>query len=167
LGKLKHVMETALTKTLANKFQTSVARIYRKYKGMRVVDGYTYKTLQVEVPTKRGKRCIYWGAIPLKVVKPGTEPIDDNIGRRNVALSSRTDLIQRLQAGKCEICGFEGDCDVHHIRKLSDLKKRWKGRKEKPEWVKRMIALQRKTLVVCPECHVDIHAGRPTPKRRK
>jgi group II intron reverse transcriptase/maturase len=167
LGKLKHVMETALTKTLANKFRTSVARIYRKYKSTRVVGGYTYKTLQVEVSTRRGTRYIYWGAIPLRVVKPGDEPIDDNIGRRNVALSSRTDLIQRLQAGKCEICGFEGKCDVHHIRKLSDLKKRWKGRKEKPEWVKRMIALQRKTLVVCPECHVDIHAGRPTPKKRK
>ena len=114
-----------------------------------MVDDRTYKTLQVEVPTKKGTRCIYWGAIPLKVVSPGTQPIDDNIGRRNFALSSRTDLIQRLQAEECELCGSQQNCEVHHIRKLTDLKQRWRGRKEKPEWVKRMIALRRKTLVVC------------------
>jgi group II intron reverse transcriptase/maturase len=167
LGKLKYVMEVALTKTLANKFKTSVARIYRKYKGTQTVNDYTYKTLQVEVPTKRGTRCIYWGAIPLRVVKPGTEPIDDDIRRRDWPMSTRTDLVQRLLAGKCEVCGSEENCDVHHIHKLADLKKRWRGRKEKPAWVVRMIALQRKTLVVCPRCHVDIHAGRPTPKKRK
>ena len=167
LEKLKYVMETALTKTLAHKFKVSVSKIYRKYKGSKMADGHTYKTLQVEVPTKKGTRCIYWGAIPLKVVSPGTQPIDDNIGRRNVALSSRTDLIQRLQAEECELCGSQQQCEVHHIRKLADLKNRWKGRKEKPDWVKRMIALRRKTLVVCHKCHTDIHAGRPTPKIRK
>jgi len=167
LGKLKYVMETAMTKTLANKFKVSVPKIYRKYQGTQVVDGRTYKTLQVEVPTKKATRCIYWGAIPLKVVSPGTQPIDDNVGRRNFALSSRTDLIQRLQAEECELCGSHENCEVHHIRKLSDLKKRWRGRREKPEWMKRMIALRRKTLVVCHKCHTDIHAGRPTPKIRK
>lgn len=165
LGKLKYVMEIALTKTLAGKFNTSVSSIYRKYHGTCIVNGYTYKTLQVEVPTDRGSRCIYWGAVPLRVVKPGTEPIDDDIRRRNGTISSRTDLIQRLQADKCELCGVEQKCEVHHVNKLSDLKKRWRGRKEKPAWVKRMIALRRKTLVLCHRCHMDIHAGRPT--RRK
>jgi group II intron reverse transcriptase/maturase len=167
LGKLKYVMEVALTRTLANKFRTSVARIYRKYKGTQTVNDYTYKTLQVEVPTKTATRCIYWGAIPLRVVKPGTELIDDDVRRRDWPMSTRTDLVQRLLAGKCEVCGAEENCDVHHIHKLADLKKRWRGRKEKPTWVVRMIALQRKTLVVCPRCHVDIHAGNPTPKKRK
>jgi group II intron reverse transcriptase/maturase len=167
LGKLKHVMETALTKTLANKYRTSVARIYRKYKGTRMVDGYTYKTLQVEVPTKRGTRCIYWGAIPLRVVKVGLGSLDDTKEWDETVLSTHTDLVQRLQADRCELCGSHKDCEVHHIRKLIGLKKRWRGRKEKPEWVKRMIALRRKTLVVCRRCHDDIHAGRPTPRERK
>jgi len=65
-GKLKHIMEEALTKTLADKFRTSVVKTYRRYKGTRTVDGCTYKTLQVEVPTNKGSRCIYWGAVPLK-----------------------------------------------------------------------------------------------------
>jgi group II intron reverse transcriptase/maturase len=166
LQKLKYVMEVALTKTLANKHKTSVARIYRKYHGTRTVDSYTYKTLQVEVPIKKGTRCIYWGAVPLKLVKPNTEPVDDRIWRPLWILSPRTDLIQRLQADECELCGAQDNCEVHHIRKLSNLKTRWRGRKEKPAWVKRMIALHRKTLVLCHECHVSIHAGNPTPRRR-
>lgn len=166
LAKLKYTMEMALVKTLAHKFKTSVVRIYRRYQGTRTVDGYRYKILQVEIPTQQGTRSIYWGAIPLKVIKPGREPLDDNNGRRKVALSSRTDLIQRLQANECELCGSRKSCEVHHIRKLADLKHRWRGRKEKPEWVKRMIALRRKTLVVCKQCHTHIHAGRPVPQLR-
>ena len=45
----------------------------------------------------------------------------------------RSDLVQRLQANKCELCGSQGDCEVHHVRKLVDLKKRWARRPIKPE----------------------------------
>ncbi len=79
-------------------------------------------------------------------------------------MGARSDLIERLQANKCELCGSKEDCEVHHVRKLADLKK--PGRKEKPDWMKRMIAMQRKTLIVCRKCHIDIHAGRPTKKTR-
>lgn len=159
LSKLKYVMETSMVKTLAYKYKTSVSRIYHKYRGTRLVDGQEYKTLQVEVPTKRGTRTIFWGAIPLKVVKPGTKTIEDT-RYRNQWTEKRTDLIQRLQANVCELCGSEDNCQVHHVRKLSDLKKRWQGRKAKPPWVRRMIALRRKTLVVCYQCHREIHRGK-------
>ena len=165
LGRLQYVMEVALTKMLAEKYRTSVRRIYRKYRGTRTVDDWTYKTLEVEVPTPNGKHLFYWGAIPLRVVKPGSEPVYDT--RPNERKSERADLIRRLQADRCELCGSQEKCEVHHVRKLSDLKKRWAGRREKPKWVKQMIAIQRKTLVVCYKCHKDIHAGKPTPTRRK
>lgn len=161
LAKLKYVMEISLTKTLANKFRTKVTEIYKKYKADRTVDGFTYKVLRVEVPAKNGTRYIHWGGITLKVIKPGSEPIDDHIGIRNYVANSRTDLVQRLQANECEICGSLEKCDVHHIRKLADLQNRWRGKKTKPDWVVRMIALRRKTLVVCEKCHTKIHAGRP------
>jgi len=167
LGKLKYVMEIALTKTLAGKFRTSVPRVYRKYRGTHTYGGYTYKTLQVKVPTRNGTRCIYWGAIPLRVVKPGTEFISDKRFRERTLGVRSSDLIRRLQADQCELCGSQEQCEVHHIRKLSDLKKRWKGRKGKPKWVQRMIALRRKTLIVCFKCHTNIHAGRPIPNKRK
>ncbi len=167
LGRLKYVMEIALTKTLANKFRTSIADIYRKYEGTRLVDGQIYKTLQVQVPTKDEAKTIYWGGIHLKVVKPGRQTLADSIPLvSRLSAYRRSDLLQRLQANECELCGSQGSCEVHHIRKLSDLKKRWQGRKEKPMWIKSIIAIRRKTLVVCAKCHEDIHAGRPTPKKR-
>ena len=165
LGKLKYVMEIALTNTLAGKFRTTVSQVYRRYKGTLRIDGYEYKTLQVKVPTEKGERLVYWGAIPLKVKKQFAEPLHDTI--RHDRKYERPDLIQRLQANTCQLCGSQKNCEVHHIHKLADLKKRWAGRKEKPKWVKLMIAIRRKTLVVCHQCHMDIHAGRPTPKIRQ
>ncbi len=161
LSSLKNVMETSLVKTLAHKHKTTVRKIYRKIHGKRVVNGYEYKTLQVEVPTSKGTRTIYWGAVPLKVVKLGHETILDK--RYQDTYNRRTDLVRRLQADTCELCDSQEDIEVHHIRKLADLKK--PGRKEKPVWVKRMIALRRKTLVVCRSCHIAIHASRPTPNQ--
>jgi group II intron reverse transcriptase/maturase len=162
LAKLKYVMEVSLVKTLAHKYKVSVSTIYRRYRGTRLVDGREYKTLQVEVETQKGIRTFYWGAIPLKVVKVGSQTIDDTRYREQWKYQ-RSDLIQRLLADTCELCGSHKNVEVHHVRKLANLKKRWAGRKEKPEWVKTMIALRRKTLVVCHRCHVNIHAGRPTP----
>ena len=49
---------------------------------------------------------------------------------------------------------------VHHIRKLKDLQRRYEGRAEPPEWVVKMVALRRKTLIVCERCHRAIHAGK-------
>ena len=166
LTKLKYVMEVSLTKTLADKFQSSVARMYRKYSGTRTLQGYTYRVLVVEVPTQNGTRYVYWGGIPLTVIKPETEVLDDNHARWDVTLPKRTDLIQRLQANECEVCGSHENCEVHHVQKLADLKNRWRGRKEKPAWVIAMIAMRRKTLVVCAKCHDAIHAGKPLPQSR-
>jgi predicted HNH restriction endonuclease len=53
--------------------------------------------------------------------------------------------------------------EAHHIRKLANL--RPKGRRELPDWKKRMAAMRRKTLIVCIECHDNIHAGRPCRQR--
>jgi group II intron reverse transcriptase/maturase len=165
LGKLKFIMETAMMKTIASKYKISVSKAYRKYRGKRTVNGQVYKTVEVNVPTKNGNRNIYWGAIPLKVVKTEKEYIHDRQYQEQYT-DVRSDLIRRLQADTCEICGSHDRCEVHHVRKLSDLKKRWAGRKSKPEWVKRMIALRRKTLIVCYECHRSIHNGSIAPKIR-
>lgn len=158
LQSLKHIMQQSLVKTLAHKFKVSVSQIYRRYRGTQLVDGYEYKTLQVEVPTKKGTRVIYWGAIPLRTAKNFSQPLNDakNFYWTNV----RSDLIQRLQKDTCELCGSHDRVQAHHVRKLSDLKRRWAGRQDKPAWVVRMIAMQRKTLMVCHDCHNNIHAGR-------
>ena len=69
--------------------------------------------------------------------------------------SNRTELLERLKANECELCGKETPCEVHHVRKLADLKG-----KDLPMWKEVMLARRRKTLVVCHACHQGIHHGR-------
>lgn len=69
---------------------------------------------------------------------------------------AKTELGQRLRANRCEWCGAnEGLMEVHHVRRLKDLK-------GKEVWEIHMIARRRKTMVLCEKCHVDLHAGRLT-----
>jgi predicted HNH restriction endonuclease len=75
------------------------------------------------------------------------------------------ELVKRLLADICELCGSKTNIEVHHMRKLADLKE--KGRKEKPRWVQKMAQRRRKTLVVCATCHDNIHRGDEKPQSRK
>ena len=84
--------------------------------------------------------------------------------RGNFVGPARSELIKRLLADECELCGATEHIEVHHIRKLADLKV--KGRRERPQSMQVMArARRRKTLVVCKNCHTNIHAGRPTRQR--
>jgi len=67
--------------------------------------------------------------------------------------------VQRLLADFCELCGSDKDVEVHHVNAMRKLHE-YPGR-AKPEWVKRMIAVRRKTLVLCKRCHVAIEHGLP------
>jgi hypothetical protein len=68
--------------------------------------------------------------------------------------ASKTSLISRLKAGRCELCGAE-DCEIeiHHVRKLKDLA-------GKSYWEAFMIARRRKTLALCIDCHSNLHTGK-------
>lgn len=65
----------------------------------------------------------------------------------------RTSLIDRLSACVCEYCGATENLEMHHVRKLKDLKK-------KNSWAKFIIARKRKTIAVCHNCHKLIHNGK-------
>jgi hypothetical protein len=80
-------------------------------------------------------------------------------------MTNRSELLKRVLADECELCGSPERVEIHHIRKLADLDK--PGRKEKPEWIEQMAARRRKTLIVCRSCHEAIHEGRSTPPCRK
>jgi Type II intron maturase/Reverse transcriptase (RNA-dependent DNA polymerase) len=155
LDRLKGVMQQSLTKTLAKKFRTSVTKVYRRYGATHQVDGRIYKVLQVTVDRGEGKRPLIarWGGIPLKWRM--TALLDDNPPR---VWSVRSELLDRLLADACELCGSHEAVEVHHIRKLADLQR--KGHGQKPAWVRHMAARQRKTLVVCRKHHEDIQYGR-------
>jgi group II intron reverse transcriptase/maturase len=155
-GSLRWVMGQSLAKTLAHKFKCRVNAIWKRY-GATLQTRYGPRAgLKVVVERGAGKKPLvaHWGGISLRrqipaVLHDRAPPIQNNQG---------TELVQRLLADTCELCGSQEEVEVHHIRALKDLQQR--GRSEKPEWMKRMAARQRKTLVVCRKCHDDIHAGR-------
>jgi len=156
--RLHWVMEGSLLRTLAAKHKSTVKKQYRKYKTTVETPTGPMKCLQVVVKREEGKKPLVaqFGGIPLrrnpKAVLVDQEP--------QYVKYERNELLRRLLANTCEICGSTQQCQVHHVRKLADLKQ--KGRREKAAWEKIMIARRRKTLIVCHECHVAIHAGRPT-----
>src|SRR5450759_2063896 len=148
-------MEQSLTKTLARKFKLSVPQVYEKYRTTLMVDKKPYKGLQLVIP-REGKKPLVaqWGGISLK--RRPDAILND---QASVGWNARTELVKRLLADTCELCGSQESIQVHHIRELKDLKR--SGRREQPAWVKVMAARHRKTLVLCLQCHTAIHQGRP------
>jgi group II intron reverse transcriptase/maturase len=148
LAKLKYVMQTSMLKTLAAKHKTTVNAMASKYRTIR--GEHVAYEVKVERPGRKPLVATF-GGFPLK---RQDKEIKDQISRNR---NGRTEILERLLADKCENCGAEGDCQVHHVRKIANLLKR-KG--ERPGWVDMMILRSRKTLVLCRTCHSDLHAGR-------
>jgi group II intron reverse transcriptase/maturase len=155
LNKLKWSMEQSLVKTLAAKLKVSVRKVYERFHATLLTNGKSYKGLQTIIH-REGKKPLVasWGGIPLQ--RRMDTVLNDN---PYLYWNGRTEIVQRLLAETCELCGSHQDIQVHHIRALKDLDQY--GRPEKPLWVKTMAARHRKTLVVCHPCHTDIHCGRP------
>jgi hypothetical protein len=156
-GKLHWVARWSLLKPRACKHQSSMKVPWRKYRtSFQAANGTTSRCLEIQVP-REGKKPLVarFGGSPLSR-QPRAILVDQ---RPNVARPERNELIKRLLAEKCELCGSRENVEVHPIRKLADLEK---GGKERPLWVKIMAARRRKTLVVGHFCHQAIHAGRPT-----
>ncbi|MDJ0903703.1 MAG: reverse transcriptase domain-containing protein [Xenococcus sp. MO_188.B8] len=155
LNGLKWVMQLSLVKTLAKKFKTTCRRIYHRYKTTISTSEGTFKVLQVVRPRESKTPLItHFGGVSLKWNK--WVAIDDE--QQSHIWNGRSEVVQRLLAQKCELCGSQENIEVHHIRKLADLEP--KGRKPRPEWMKKMSARRRKTLVVCRNCHHKIQYGR-------
>jgi hypothetical protein len=152
LHQVKGVYQASLVETLARKHDKTRRCVYRKHY-RRQPNGY--KAIEVKV-TREDK--------PPLVARFGGRPIrretnaiikDDKIR----PMIGTTELVRRLMANQCELCGSTDSINVHHIRRLNGLKRRYAGRRHPPDWVKRMIAIRRKTLVVCKNCHLAIHTG--------
>lgn len=157
LGHLMWVMETSLAKTLAMKYKISVNKVHQRF-GARQNER---KVLRAVVE-REGKKPLVatWGDYSLKRRIPVSL-----IDRPPKAHNTHTELIQRLQADKCELCGATQNTNVHHVRSIWKLRSRH-GR-ELPEWKKWMIAHQRKTVVLCRPCHSKIHGHSWTEGIRK
>ena len=154
LGKLKYVMQRSLVKTLARKFRIRVPRVYQRYRAVLHTDRGPRKGLRVIIERDRGRAPLTaeWGGISLA----RTTRISSLNDRPPQVWNNRhSEVVQRLLADTCELCGSHDTVEVHHVRHLKDLQT--KGRAPRPQWVQVMAARRRKTLVVCRTCHESIH----------
>jgi hypothetical protein len=164
LDRLKYVMQRSQLKTLAGKYRLRTSGVYWRYRAVLHTGHGPRRGLQVTVE-RAGKRSVVaqWGGIALaRKIRIGN--LDDH--PKQAWNSGRSEIVKRLLADTCEMCGSHDSVEVHHIRHLSDL--HIAGRATPPAWVEQTGARQRKTLDVCRVCrvcHEGIHYHR-RPSRR-
>ncbi len=151
------VARRSLLMTLSSKHRSSMRKMMAKYGAYAVTTKGRKRVIQVTVP-QEGKPALVatFGNILLRRNQKVVKLVD---GKVKPIPNGRNELVQRLMADKCEMCGSTDKVQVHHVRKLADLKK--PGRKTPSLYQQNMLARKRKTLVLCNQCHVDLHAGRP------
>jgi len=153
---IRWTLERSMLKTLAHKLQCRTSEVISRYK----VTDSDHKMFRVviERPDKVPLIAVF-GGFPLERKPEGLGVTDfQTRSAWHKPANRRSEVVQRLMAGKCELCEWEGLVEVHHIRKLADIDR--PGRRPKTVWEKIMSARKRKTLVVCEACHEAIHAGR-------
>ncbi|HEX8234553.1 MAG TPA: reverse transcriptase domain-containing protein [Abditibacteriaceae bacterium] len=99
LPRLKWVMETSLTQTLANKFRTKVTQVYRRFATTLETEQGCYKVLQTKVE-REGKAPLVatWGGISLARVKDKKMVILKDAIKPDYPF--RTEIVTRLLNGE-------------------------------------------------------------------
>ncbi|MCL9636019.1 reverse transcriptase domain-containing protein [Priestia sp. 179-F W1.4 NHS] len=146
LNKFYYHMKYSMYKTFANKYKTTIKKITRKYceNGVFTVTYSTKKGLQ--------KCTLYSDGFTYNPSVKDKSTTDLLVNEQKN--KGETSLIDRLKATTCEWCGkTNSPLEMHHVRKIKDLK-------GKAKWEKWMIGRQRKTVALCLKCHRDLHNGK-------
>lgn len=150
LNSMCYLARMSLIKTLASRNKTSITKVYSK---LKVHNGYS---LKYKVNGKHHTAKIFrLNDLSKATVATDEKPSTEHLYRQGSELS------RRMEARKCEFCGStDRPVEVHHIRKLKDLKRK----RHLENWEKIMIARNRKTLILCAgsteSCHYLLHKGK-------
>jgi group II intron reverse transcriptase/maturase len=157
MSRIKWILETSLTRTLASKYKCKVSEVYARHQV--VIEERKMLQVRIERPDREPLIATF-GGFPFERKPDGMGVVDfSRQAAWNKPAGQRSEVVQRLLFGVCELCGVKNaPLEAHHIRKLADINR--PGRRPKAEWEKIMIARRRKQLMVCERCHDDIHAGR-------
>ena len=145
LSYFAYLMEYSCLKTIAAKHKTQITKIIHKYaaRSDKGKWGIPYQT-------KKGMCRSYFAKfMECKETKFCKDEIPT---MTELFLGSRSSFESRLKAKECELCGTteSENYDIHHVNKVKNLK-------GKAHWEVIMIARRRKTMVVCEDCHKEIH----------
>ncbi|MYS32596.1 maturase [Streptomyces sp. SID4920] len=155
LHRLQWVMETSMLKTLAAKHRSSVSKMAAKHKARIDTANGPRVCFEARIERKNRKPLVArFGGIPLQ--RQRTAQLAD---REPVRVDyPQKELIARLLADTCEICGSKGNVQVHHVRALADLAHAgW----QPSDWARVILQRRRKTVVACDVCHNRIHSEQP------
>ena len=132
--------------TLSHKHKSSIGKIARKMK-LSAQSGYELKVNINGIPKS-------YRLFRLKDHEPPkihNSNVDTPWDTTRFTMT-RSELVQRLNANTCEYCGKTGGyMEVHHIKALKDVQ----GKKQL--WQQMMCAMRRKTMVLCVDCHNELH----------
>lgn len=146
LGKFHSIMRGSCLKTLAAKYNSSVMKMYKKYRSEKGDFGVNYKT-------KGGmKRCEFYheGFKRNKNVAPEFVDVMPQYRGR----IKQNSLAGRLKSGKCEACGASPvKVYMHHVKRLKDLN-------ADNEFDALMMKKRRKSLALCPKCYEEAKSFR-------
>jgi group II intron reverse transcriptase/maturase len=153
LHTLRWNAETSMLKTLAAKHRSTVRTMAARHKTKVATENGLRTCFEARLGRKGKKDLIArFGGIPLRQDKravindPAPVPVR----------SPPRELIHRLRRRRCELCEQGATVAVHQVNRLADLGTQGTGQ---PAWAALMAKMRRKTLVVCHECHEQIHAS--------
>ncbi len=150
--------QTSMLKTLAAKHQSSVAKMAAKHRATIETPYGPRRCFEARVE-RNGKQPLVarFGGIPL--VRDKRAVLIDRTPPHQVTYQ-RKELVRRLLARRCELCGEPGQVLVHQVRNLASLEQHT----GQFAWAALMARKRRKTLVVCHPCHDAIHVEPPAAK---
>jgi hypothetical protein len=148
-------METSMLKTLAAKHRSSVSKMAAKHKARIESPNGPRVCFEARIERKNRKPLVArFGGIPLQ--RQRTAELAD---REPVKVDyPQKELIARLLADTCEICGSKGNVQVHHVRALADLAH---AGGSLPTGRASCFTGDAKPVVACDTCHDRIHSEQP------
>lgn len=147
LGALIGLAQLSLFATLAHKHHSTIGKIASK---MRLPNQQGYGILAIVNGKPKFYKLFRLKDHVLPKVHSGNI---DNPSASPWLTLNHTELVQRLNANCCEYCGKVGGyMEIHHIRAMKDV------RGKKSLWQEMMSAMNRKTLVLCFDCHRELHS---------
>ena len=150
LSRLQYLSNYSLIKTLANKHKTKMSSILKQLRqGNEWIHKYRIGSENCEVKIFRLRH----------MNKSRKQWKIDMIPNTHYLTSARSELVKRMNAGRCEYCDRDDlPTQVHHVKKLKDLRKK----PNLEHWQEVMIARNRKTMILCSgtpdSCHILLHA---------
>lgn len=145
INSYKYIMEYSMYKTYGTKYRTSIRKVIEKF---RVGKDFAVKFQNAK---GIGHMWVFYNQGFKRQKKAFLSNAD--FVPNSIKYFGSTNLIDRLKAKQCELCGKTNTpIEIHHIHKLKDLQ-------GKSFWETLMIARKRKTLALCKSCHKKLHCG--------